>query len=840
MLWPVFYWRRSFDFLLVIPPRSRNGPVHASASGQTDSPAHLAITLYTTPGTSNTPPKFQPGLPQKQGPRPPLSSEEQTIRQRITSLFSAPTNADTEKELTELRNIPLSAPKLVCLLAEALAHHAYVPDAVDLIGQSRRNGMDIPPRLYESVVFRLTQRDRWADILTLLEPLQSLSPSGPKKNEHAITTRLCEWRVRACAEIGDFAGMERALGMFPHGIPRRTWNIAEQACLKNSDPRTAARIREVLALEKNFREKGKGPDKREAEGREELQLEEIAQILVHHSKLQHTLHDTPTTIRVERALQANNRDHPTYLIRKHTPSASTPDSCHTFILDTRLATRCVRMLVQNDRVTEAATMVAAMCKGTPSADDTASSYPPPQTFTHESPPLSLSEIFAPVRPDIHVFSALLKGVLKTRGLSGMLALLEIMHDADVKPDSQTAALLLRYLDRQRAWSPGRLVDTLVDLTSPIPKDYNNNPGAPPEPQPVPVSIRHTNVLLGSILNAERNAILGGGWKASAAFLKYRNRPIDRWPPSDARLTSSPDNIDPPTAGLKLKARADSLKPVLEALRARGARNDSMAYALRAQRDGVVRLDPETGRQVLQRADIPLSDHHYAALMAGLVECGYMDSAKAVMKSAHESGFGVGSPVMYTILITGYGRMGLPRQAERVFKQMILAKVKPDAIAVDALAGAWFISGEYQRARQTVLQYWPRDGELPFSEDTPLKKMVTELRKLRPNSKVRQKTTQLSGDEDSYVGPIVQAIKAPDKSLPLTPNAIVGEKKDNNGPNSRRYSSVAGVGPQVDGVDWVKSGSLVGEREPNFAQSKGQEEQKSRVRVRMMSSLSQNG
>ncbi|CUA77686.1 hypothetical protein RSOLAG22IIIB_06722 [Rhizoctonia solani] len=796
-------------------------------------PQHLALTrtnilqiqcFASTQASSNSPPESQP---QAQGPRPPLSPEERSIHQRITSLLSAPTNASTERKLVELRNSPPSIPKLVCLLAEALAHHAYIPDAINLINQSRKNGMEIPPRLYESVVFRLAERDRWAEILTLLEPLQSLSPSAPKKTEHTITTRLCEWRVRACAETGDFTGMERALSMFPHGIPRRAWKIAEQACLKNSDHKTAAKIREVLALEKTFREKHKGPDK---EDKEAFALEEIVQTLVRYFNPRSTTsHDNPTTTRIIRAPQTSDRDLPRYLItsRISFTLSNTPDPRHSFTPDARLATRCVRVLVQNDRVTEAATIVAAMCKGTSSVDATVSSQSTSQTSGGESPPLSLAEIFASVRPDIHVFNALLKGVLDTRGLSGMLALLKIMHDADVRPDYLTGALLLRYLDRQRAWNPGRLIDTLIDLTAPIPTDYNTGSELPPQPRPVPVSVRHTNVLLGSILNAERNAILGGGWKASAAFLKYRNRPTDRSPPSDARITSSPNNVDPPTAGLKFEARANSLKPILEALRARGVRNDSMAYALRAQRDGVVRLDPETGRQVLQRAEIPLGSHHYAALMAGLVECGYMDSARAVMKSAHEGGFGVGSPVMYTILITGYGRMGLPRQAERVFKQMILATVKPDAIAVDALASAWFISGEYQRARQTVVQYWPDDGPLPFSDDTPLKKMVTELRKLRPSSKVRAKAAQVSGDEDVLVGPIIKAMKAPDKYLPPA-STVAGDKKD-NGPNSRRYSSVAGV--QSDGTDWMKSGSLDEERG---------EEQKPRVRARIMSSLSQNG
>ncbi|CEL56766.1 hypothetical protein RSOLAG1IB_08068 [Rhizoctonia solani AG-1 IB] len=798
------------------------------------------VSTKATAVSANPPvPEFRRKPKREQAARPPLSPTDQTIRQRITSLFSVPTNPETERELVELRNTPLLSPKLVCLLAEALAHHAYIPDTLEIINQSRKNGMEIPPKLYESIVFRLAQRGRWAEILNLLEPLQSLSPSGPKETEHAITTRLCEWRVRACAELGDFAGMERALGMFPHGIPFRTWKIAERACLKNSDFRMAERIQDVLRLERRYRDKGK-----ETVGKgdgEELRVDEIVQILIHHFQpLDATLHDTPTTI-ITRTLQTNSRSPPTYLITKHpTPSTSShpPDLSYSFTPNSRLATRCVRELIQKDRVAEAATMVAAMCKKTAPIDDVSPLQRHSHTSTHETSTLSLFEIFSSVRPSIHVFNTLLKGVLNTRGLRGMLALLEIMHDTEVKPDSQTAALLLRYLDRQRAWSPGRIIDTLVDLTSPIPSNYSNDPAVPPKPQPVPVSIQHTNVLLSSILNAERDATLGGGWKASSAFLRYHNRPIDRWPSSDARLASSND-IDPPTAGLRLKARADSLKPILEALRSRGVRNDSMAYALRTQRDGVVRLDPEGGRQVLQRADIPLGDYHYAALMAGLAECGYMDSAKAVMKSAHESGFGVGSPVMHTILISGYGRMGLARQAERVFKQMILAKVKPDAIAVDALAGAWFISGEYQRARQIVLRYWPGDGELPFREDTPLKKMIVELRKLRPISKVRSKRTQVSMEEDAYVTSIVQAIKAPDKTLPLASNIAAGEKKDNSGSSPRCYSSMATVGLQLDTTGWMKPKTSVGVR-PGSTEFDGHGEQKPIARVHMMLSSSQNG
>ncbi|CCO31273.1 hypothetical protein BN14_05312 [Rhizoctonia solani AG-1 IB] len=195
--------------------------------------------------------------------------------------------------------------------------------------------------------------------------------------------------------------------------------------------------------------------------------------------------------------------------------------------------------------------------------------------------------------------------------------------------------------------------------------------------------------------------------------------------------------------------------------------------------------------------------------------------------------------MHTILISGYGRMGLARQAERVFKQMILAKVKPDAIAVDALAGAWFISGEYQRARQIVLRYWPGDGELPFREDTPLKKMIVELRKLRPISKVRSKRTQVSMEEDAYVTSIVQAIKAPDKTLPLASNIAAGEKKDNSGSSPRCYSSMATVGLQLDTTGWMKPKTSVGVR-PGSTEFDGHGEQKPIARVHMMLSSSQNG
>ncbi|KAF8603920.1 hypothetical protein BDV93DRAFT_606297 [Ceratobasidium sp. AG-I] len=782
-------------------------------------PASTTAPVPVVPSRSRNPPKFKLtpihnsklkrtpiGQPKpKQLPPTPPVPEKDPLRERINALLSAPTNPETAEQLAELKLTPPTDGKLICLLAEALAHHAFVPDAIALLAHARAQGIPIRPALYEPVVYRLVRRHRWADVLALLEPLQSLVP--PTLESHTqkkLTTRLCEWRVKACAELGDFAGMERALGLFPRGISRRSWEVAERACMRNSDPKMAGKIREVLKLAIMVEGEGEGDVKGKGKDRdtERSKMEEIAQALVSRPGTQ----DDPSSsaqashaIRISR-VDTSDPPHPTFLISEHPNPSSpqTPSSDLSFTPNARIATLCVKALVQENRVTEAATIVASMCKGVPVLEPSSSTSAPSTSSTPRPASVPLPEVFASVRPDIFVFNALLKGILDTRGLAGMISLLEIMQGTDVKPDSETGTILLRYLDRQRAWRPGQLIDALVDLTAPILPSPASDPSIPPKPRPLPISIRHTNVLLSSILNVERKTSLGGGWKAATAFLKYRTRPVDRYPPSDARLASPPDDIDPPTAGLQLRARAAALKPVLETLRSRGVRNDRMAYSLRAQRDGVVRLDPEMARTVLERAEIPLGAHHYAALMAGLVECGYMDAATTVMRASHAAGLSVDSPVMHTILITGYARMGQPREAQRVFEEMCKDGVKPDAIAVDALAGAWFVSGEYRRAREVVIEHWPGDGALPFRSNAPLKEIMTELRKLRPASKVRKKRTgRVEKDEEESVERIVKAIKSPDKVLPLTLASAVGEKKD-TGSSGRRFSSMAGLGADGDG------------------------------------------
>ncbi|KAG8745249.1 hypothetical protein FRC10_008422 [Ceratobasidium sp. 414] len=744
---------------------SQTLPTRSSASlGHVSLPGRLAASAIITDSHPKSKREPEPEHEHRQQSPSPPPPKPDLLRDQLKSLLSAPTNAETAQKLAQLKHTLPTTPEHVCLLAEALARHAYVPDALDLLSRARAQGVAIPPGHYEPIAFRLAHNNQWQDVLALLEPVQSLWAPRQEASGSRLTTRLCEWRVRACAELGDFAGMERALGKFPHGIPRRAWGIAQHACTRNSDPETANRIQYVLKVDGvrlGGEEKGKGkePDWKT--------LGEIVQLLVWKPAGQDRSGDLPTGSRMIHISRIDESNDPTYLITScTTPPSSTPIT-HSFKPSTRLATLCVQDLVRGGRVKEATGLVASMCAGVP-----VSEHPLASTSTSEHPlhsassTLSLPEIFVSIKPDIFVFNALLRGVLDTRGLGGMFLLLEIMQEQDVAPNAETGVLLLRYLDRQLAWRPHRLVETLVDLTKPIPKIPGGDRSMPPNPRPVPISIRHTNILLGSILHAERSVTLGGGWKAAAAFLKYRARPINRWPPSDAHLGSSPHRTDPPTAGLGFRSRTVHLTRLLRALRARGVRNDPMAYALRAQRDGVIRLDPETARNVLQSADFPLSEYHYAALMAGLVECGYMNAAATVMRAAHDAGFGNEEPVMHTILVTGYGRMGLPREAVRVFDEMRKKSIVPDAIAVDALAGAWFISGKYKRAREVVIKHWPGNGEPPCGRGASLRDLVVELRKLRPASKVRKKRMgQVTEEELQHVERIIEGVKAPEKVLP---------------------------------------------------------------------------
>ncbi|KAG8738287.1 hypothetical protein FRC12_016812 [Ceratobasidium sp. 428] len=771
-----------------------------SQTFHTRRPASLQLSLAPTlrcltasTVTTGPHPKVKRNRQRQQHHAPPPKTN--LLRDQLKSLLSAPTNVETGQKLAQLKHTLPTTPEHVCLLAEVLAHHAYVPDALEILSRARAQGVAIPPAYYEPIAFRLAHRNLWRDVLALLEPVQSLLAPRLELSGNRLTTRLCEWRVRACAELGDFTGMERALGKFPHGIPRRAWEIAERACLRNSDPETASRIRHVLKINGVGVGEGEKAKGKEAEWK---RLEETVRLLVWKPDGQDRSGDSSTSLGSVRISRTHGSNDPTYLITYTTPSSSHAATItHSFRPSARIAALCIQDLVRGGRAREAATMVASMCKGVPASGRSSASI---ETSTSRRSldstfhALLLPEIFASVKPDIFVFNALLRGVLDTRGLRGMLLTLEIMQEQGVAPNVETGVLLLRYLDRQLAWRPHQLAETLVDLTKPLPRTPGGDRSIPPEPRPVPISIRHTNILLSSILHAERSAMLGGGWKAAAAFLKYRTRAIDRWPPSDARLGSSPNKTDPPTAGLRFQSRTAHLTRVLRALRAQGVRNDPMSYALRAQRDGVIRLDPETARNVLQSADFPLGEYHYAALMVGLVECGYMEAAATVMRAAHDAGFGAKEPVMHTILVSGHGRMGLPREAERVFDDMCKQGIVPDAIAVDALAGAWFISGEYRRAREVVLKHWPDKCGPPCGREANLRTLVTELRKLRPASKVRKKRIgEVTREELQYVKRIVEAIKAPEKVLPPP---LVGEK-DASKPSARKFSSVAGTGAEGD-------------------------------------------
>ncbi|KAG8688718.1 hypothetical protein FRC08_011295, partial [Ceratobasidium sp. 394] len=217
-------------------------------------------------------PKHKP----RQQPSPP-PPKPNPLRDQLKYLLSASADAETAQKLAQLKHTLPTTPEHVCLLAEALAHHAYVPDALELLSRARAQGVAIPPAYYEPIAFRLAHNHQWQDVLALLEPVQSLWAPRQESSGSRLTTRLCEWRVRACAELGDFAGMERALGKFPHGIPRRAWEIAERACMRNSDPETANRIRYVLKVDGaglGAAEKGKGKEL------DWKMLGEIAQLLV--------------------------------------------------------------------------------------------------------------------------------------------------------------------------------------------------------------------------------------------------------------------------------------------------------------------------------------------------------------------------------------------------------------------------------------------------------------------------------------------------------------------------------------------------------------------------------
>jgi pentatricopeptide repeat protein len=309
--------------------------------------------------------------------------------------------------------------------------------------------------------------------------------------------------------------------------------------------------------------------------------------------------------------------------------------------------------------------------------------------------------FSDIPLTAEVFNVLLKSALKTHSLIGVRTVLRIMHACQVKADSQTIEILMRYLDYVKGAPPYDLIRVLRNMTSPI---------APP-------TLGHLHTIMSPILRREKFLMLGSGWDVTAAKFSRHRRDLSRYP--EGRISGVASSFDP-TAGIEFPPKLSyRVRPVVQSLSSRHIMSNRTTIALRLRHEAVTKsnliIAKRVFREMLARGMRPTS-HHFTALMEGHALAGNMLSAGDAMDSALDVGIRA-NVIMFTILIVGYARLGNPNRAMQTFRSMIAAGIRPDVPAVDAVASAYFFVGAYRMAKRVLLALWPHVATLPADMQT---------------------------------------------------------------------------------------------------------------------------
>lgn len=299
---------------------------------------------------------------------------------------------------------------------------------------------------------------------------------------------------------------------------------------------------------------------------------------------------------------------------------------------------------------------------------------------------------------VHIFNALMSGLLDVMGLKAMRDILRTMRAVGISPDSHTVEIFMSFLERAQGTGPRQLIRVLRSFSSPSLRP----------------TIRHIHIILRSILRREKFRVHGCGWDTTAAKYSKKRTFNPRFP--EGRILDTTEHYHP-TAGLKLPRRL-RLKswfgPILQSVSRQAIQSDRATIALRLRHEAVARSDMGTSqtafRNMLDQGLHP-TIHHYSTLMDGYAKMGDIRGAKQVLRDVLEAGIQPNA-IMYTILVNGYGRQGKPDEAMQAFRAMIRAGIVPDVPSIDAVAHAYFAVGAYSVARRVLREMWAQIQPFP--------------------------------------------------------------------------------------------------------------------------------
>ncbi|KAG5648079.1 hypothetical protein DXG03_007114 [Asterophora parasitica] len=765
-----------------------------------------ALAPRPKPSRSGTPPVSRvPTIPTptQVAPHPSLPPE---LIVTINNLLSR--DVDDDSFLTQIQASPTLARHLTDadtarMLAETIATTRPPLRSLRILRCAHSLGCNLKPNAYECLAFHFAEKKYWSGVLSAVHLA--------KQHLGRPTSRLLNWRGRALVEREDYLDLQGLLGEFREYslMPtRRTYHLILSGHIRN---RNLALAKQCLAtmteagcppdasthaiVATHYRRLGMDPqvEARTLQALPDVKASTAAVVLNHLMQLRLDAHDIPGALRLltlfshhdailavmmdgnalsdsgdaDRALNSIRQTH-----RKLMPNAATfsifinyqasqsnlPGASHIFRSMLAVGihptsgtiTSLVHAFFAAGQGDVAVRMVAEMC------DD---EIVPPSMFepilsskSNNDLPWTPSDI----KPTIQVFNALLRGALRTHGLSSTDTVLRIMHASDIRPTAATLEILLDHLSTAEKAHPGVLLRLLRQLSS----------------SDIQPTLRHLHIIMKCVLRHEKYLLYGRGWDTTAVkFSTRRKEPEPRYP--DHRISSEANTFDP-TAGMALP-RALSYRrlarPSIESLSSRRLLSDTVMVSLRLRQDAVIKADVESAKDVFQalldRGMHP-NEYHFSALMEGLARSGDNDGALDIMSAASRTGVQA-NVVMYTILIAGHARNGNPDRAIEVFQDMVAAGIKPDVASIDAVASAFFAIGAYTMTRKVLVSLWPYIQE-PFPEG---------LRKA--NLKTLAAAFRSLDDRNRY------GVKSPSKSQRLRLHLELNELRDvwENGPGAKR-------------------------------------------------------
>jgi len=316
------------------------------------------------------------------------------------------------------------------------------------------------------------------------------------------------------------------------------------------------------------------------------------------------------------------------------------------------------------------------------------------------------------------FNAVLQCALPRQGFECVSPILQLMQLFGVPPSSTTVEILLSYSEKNGV-SPLQLLEIASSITK---------GGAI-------ASVRHTNILLRNLIQAEKKALYKSSWDALGAFVRGAVAPARRRNPPMEHTS----DISGPTSGLFIPAsRTSRLSAIVHDLNLRGVKGTRATFALRMRHAALSQSSAGglAARQILNgmvaRGMHPTA-HHYAALMEAHAMAGDMPAAHTVLREAVAQ---IQPPqsslvVLHTILISGYARLGRPDRAMRAFQNMIRENVAPDPAAVDAVVSAFFGVKAFKLAREVLLELWPMVAPpVDGMRNASLMELLMKLRSMR--------------------------------------------------------------------------------------------------------------